>query len=113
MTPSEFITLKTAQEVKKLVLAAWKPQISPIELVRKIVPRSFEARYFDGYRKIYKGLIMHSYRRGATTYINCIYLDSRVDFVMSMLTGEVFKVDMAIRGGSGVDWEYYKVRDDT
>lgn len=111
MAPDEFIKIRTAQEVKKLVLAAWKPQISPIELVRKIVPRSFEARYFDGYHKIYKGLIMHSYRRGATTHINCIYLDFRIDFAMSMLTGEVFNVDIAIRGDGEDNWEYYKIRD--
>ena len=108
MTPDEFIMLKTAQEIKKLVLAAWEPQISPIELVRKIVPRSFESHD----ERIHKGLVVWFYIRGAATYINCIYLDWRVDFVMSMLTGEVFKVDVAIRGGSGVDWEYYKVRDD-
>ena len=28
-----------------------------------------------------------------------------------MLTGEVYKVDMAIRGGA-YDWEYYKIKDD-
>ena len=109
MTPNEFIMLRTGQEVKKLVLAAWEPQISPIELVRKIVPRSFEVK-FIGISKIHKGLVMFSYRRGARMYINCIYLNYRVDFIMSMLTGEVFKVDMAIRG-SGDVWEYYKVKD--
>lgn len=109
MAPDEFIMLKTAQEVRKLVLAAWKPQISPIELVRKIVPRSFEVK-FIGISKIHKGLIMFSYRRGATTYINCIYLDYRIDFIMSMLTGEVFRIDMAIRSSEDV-WEYYKVKD--
>jgi hypothetical protein len=101
--------LKTGQEVKKLVLAAWEPQISPIELVRKIVPRSFNTFHSDS--NIHKGLIVWSYKRGAATYINCIYLNWRVDFMMSMLTGEVFKVDMAIRG-SVEDWEYYKVKDD-
>jgi len=109
MTPLEFIILKTTQEVKQLVLAAWKPQISPIELVRKIVPRSFHTFHFDS--NIHKGLIVWSYKRGAATYINCIYLNSRIDFVMSMLTGEVYKVDMAIRGGA-YDWEYYKIKDD-
>ncbi len=109
MTPSEFIMLKTAQEVKKLVLAAWKPQISPIELVRKIVPRSFNT--FHSGLNIHKGLVVWSYKRGATTYINCIYLDYRVDFAMSMLTGEVFKVDMAIRGGGEDNWVYYIVKD--
>lgn len=108
MTPNEFIMLKTTQEVRELVSAAWKPQISPIELVRKIVPRSFSTFYYG--MNIHKGLIVWSYKRGATTYINCIYLDYRIDFIMSMLTGEVFRVDMAIRGSEGV-WEYYKVKD--
>ena len=108
MTPTEFIMLRTAQGVRKLVSAAWKPQISPIELVRKIVPRSFKTFYVGS--NIHKGLLVWPYKRGATTYINCIYLNYRVDFAMSMLTGEVFKVDMAIRG-SEYDWEYYKVKD--
>lgn len=106
MTPNEFIMLKTTQEVEKLVLAAWKPQISPIELVRKIVPRSFSTFYYG--MNIHKGLIVWSYKRGAITYINCIYLDSRVDFAMSMLTGEVFRVDMAIRGSDEI-WRYCKI----
>lgn len=110
MTPAEFIMLKTGSEVRKLVSAAWKPEISPVELVRKIVPRSFEVKFINN-SKIHKGLIMFSYKRGARTYINCIYLDYQVDFIMSMLTGEVFKVDMAIRRDDGI-WEYYKVKDD-
>ena len=109
MTPTDFIMLRTGSEVRKLVSAAWKPQISPIELVRKIVPRSFKTFYVGS--NIHKGLLVWPYKRGATTYINCIYLNYRVDFAMSMLTGEVFKVDMAIRGNE-YDWEYYKVKDD-
>ena len=108
MTPTEFIMLRTAQGVRKLVSAAWKPQISPIELVRKIVPRSFKTFYVGS--NIHKGLLVWPYKRGATTYINCIYLDSRVDVIMSMLTGEVFKIDMATRGNDGI-WMYYKVKD--
>ena len=109
MTPTEFIMLRTGSEVRKLVSAAWKPQISPIELVRKIVPRSFEVRFF-GRSKIHKGLIMSSFKRGARTYISCMYLNSLVDVIMSMLTGEVFKIDMATRGNDGI-WMYYKVKD--